>query len=72
MFSTKAVVFGHSLIVLIIALRAFPIEDDGMFFLVIFVHVEDPVFYAFKMHRNRAASAGPDKIFSSHLLFICV
>ena len=68
MFSTIAVIFRHGFIVLIIALRTFPIEDVIGLSIFLLVDVFDPLLDAFEVHRDAAATAGPNVVSSSDLL----
>ena len=48
--STIAVVFGHRLVVLIVALRTFPVENMKTLLHLLLIDVSDPFFDAFGMH----------------------
>lgn len=67
-FSTIAVVFGHGLVILKVALWAFPIEDDMRLLVELLVDVLNPLLDAFKMHGDTAAGTGPYPIFPSDVL----
>ena len=60
--SAVAVVLGERLIILVVALWAFPVEDDGGFLVELLVDVLDPLFDAAEVHRDAAAGAGPDPV----------
>jgi hypothetical protein len=66
--STIAVIFGQGLVVLIVALRAFPVENEVCFLIELLVDVLDPLLDAFQMHRDAATVAGPNPVFSSYFL----
>lgn len=68
MFTAIAVVFGHGFVVLKVALRAFPIEDDMRFLIKLLIDVLNPLLNAFEMHGYAATSTCPDPIFSSDVL----
>lgn len=68
MLSTIAVIFGQDLVVLIVALRAFPVENQMCFLIELLVDVLDPLLDAFQMHGDAAAHAGPNPVFSSYFL----
>jgi len=68
MFSTIAIVLRYWFIVLIITLRAFPVEDMNSFALLLLVYVHDPLLDAFQMHGNRTACASPNPVSSANVL----
>lgn len=68
MLSAITIIFGHELVVLIVALGAFPVENDICFLIELLINVLDPLFDAFEMHGDAAAHAGPNPIFSSYFL----
>jgi hypothetical protein len=67
MLSTITVIFWHWFVVLKVALRTFPIEDDMRFLIKLLVDVLNPLLNAFKMHGYAAADTCPDPIFSSYV-----
>lgn len=68
MLSAVAVIFGKRLVVLIVALWAFPVEDNGGFLVELLVDVLDPLFDASEVHGDAAASAGPDPVLPADVL----
>ena len=54
MFSTVAVVFGHGLVELKVALRTFPIEYMLVFIVLLLVDISNPLFDTSQMHRQGA------------------
>jgi hypothetical protein len=50
MFSAIAIIFWHWLIILIIALRTFPIENNVILLFIIFIDIKNPIFDAFQVH----------------------
>ncbi len=50
MLPAVAIVFWYWLIVLVIALWTFPVEDDGGFLVELLVDVLDPLFDAAEVH----------------------
>lgn len=50
MLPAVAIIFWYWLIVLVIALWAFPVEDYGGFFVELLIDVLDPLFDAAEVH----------------------
>ena len=67
MFSTIAIIFWHWIVILIVTLWTFPIEDNIILFFIIFIYIKNPIFDTFKVHRNWTASTSPYIIFPSHI-----
>lgn len=67
MFSTIAIIFWHWIVILIVTLWTFPIEDNIILFFIIFIYIKNPIFDTFKVHWNWTASASPDIIFPSYV-----
>jgi hypothetical protein len=67
MFAAVAIVFRYKLIVLIVALRALPVEDKVCFFIKLLVDILYPLFDTFEVHGYATASTSPDPILSSDL-----
>jgi hypothetical protein len=68
MLPAEAVVLRHWLVVLELALRALPAEDKLRLLIQLLVDVVYPCLYAFQMHRDAAALAGPNPILLPDLL----
>jgi hypothetical protein len=50
MFAAIAIVLGLWLVVFVVALWAFPVEDNGGFFIELLIDILDPLLDAFEMH----------------------
>lgn len=62
LFSAVAVILREGFIVLVVALRAFPIENVYILFVKLLVNIFYPLFDAAQMHGYRATLAVPSRI----------